>query len=308
MSQAAKRPAGGRGKISKCCYGGGTMADIINIAISLVPGLSLNERILLEEAVSDLDDFASLGINDIEQLLRKRLRGRESYPAHRSILERAEEISRRLVPLEARAVSFWDREYPPQLRKVKTAPYLLYIRGSFPDPELPQVAIVGTRRPSEKARQAAFRLAAEFCLIGIPVVSGLAYGIDAAAHWGAVKTHSATVAVLGTGIDHVYPRSNRTLAWKILEYDGAVISEKPPASRIGTYDFPMRNRIIAALARGVILVQAPERSGALITAEWAAQYDRQVYVHASGLEGDRGKGTRSLASDLSGACTRITPL
>lgn len=273
------------------------MADILRIAISLIPGLETTERAMLEECIPSEEDFRVLFRRDVERLIGRRLRIRKNYPDHGDLLSEAFRILAGLRGCNARPVSYWNREYPPQLRESKSPPYILYVRGTFPSFELPVISIVGTRRPTSGASEAAFTLAAEFALLGIPVVSGLAYGIDSAAHWGAVKTGSYTLAVLGTSIDRIYPESNRSLASDILENGGALVSEKPPFSPIGKYDFPRRNRIIAGLSRGVVVVQAPVRSGALITAEWAMHSDRSVYVHTAGSTGDAGLGNRGLIEE-----------
>jgi len=273
------------------------MNELLRICISLVPGLRFNERLLVEECITDIETFLRIGKADIEDLIYRKLKIKREYPQHGEIYSEAVRIKQDLKLSGAYSVGYWDSAYPPQLRESLDPPYLLYIRGALPSFDLPMVAIVGTRKPSLAARGAAFSLAVEFGCIGIPVVSGLAFGIDASAHWGAVKTGRITLAVLGTGIDRIYPGAHTGLAHRILENGGALVSEKPPGGRIGKYDFPRRNRIISALSRGIVIVQAPERSGALITAEWAAEDNRNVYVHTAGMTGSRGAGTRKLRAE-----------
>ncbi|MDY7029513.1 MAG: DNA-processing protein DprA [Spirochaetota bacterium] len=273
------------------------MSDLLRIAISMIPGLRCRERLLIEECCTDESIFSRLERPAVEEIIGRRLRIRSEYPGHSELLGRAGRIHRTLGPNRVYLAGFWDAHYPPQLRECSDPVYLLYVRGRLPAYDIPMVAIVGTRRPSIQARGAAFSLAAEFGCIGIPVVSGLAFGIDAAAHWGAVKTGQVTIAVLGTGIDHIYPAEHRDLVRRILANGGALLSEKPPGSRIGQYDFPRRNRIISGLSRGVVIVEAPEKSGALITAEWAVEDNRNVYVHTAGTGGSRSGGTRRLAAE-----------
>lgn len=273
------------------------MSDLLRIAISMIPGLRCRERLLVEECCTDESIFSRLERLAVEEIIGRRLRIRSEYPDHSELLGRAGRIHRTLGPNRVYLAGFWDAHYPPQLRECSDPVYLLYVRGRLPAYDVPMVAIVGTRRPSIQARGAAFSLAAEFGYIGIPVVSGLAFGIDAAAHWGAVKTGQVTIAVLGTGIDHIYPAEHRDLVRRILANGGALLSEKPPGSRIGQYDFPRRNRIISGLSRGVVIVEAPEKSGALITAEWAVEDNRNVYVHTAGTVGSRSGGTRRLAAE-----------
>jgi DNA processing protein len=143
----------------------------------------------------------------------------------------------------------------------------------------------------------AFEMGRDFARAGVPVVSGLALGIDAFSHRGNLEGGGATVAVLGSGLDMVYPASNRGLARRILEQGGALLSEYPPGTRPAKWNFPARNRIIACLARAVVIVEAPEKSGALITADFALQMGRDLFVASAGTASVKGGGTRSLAED-----------
>ena len=160
------------------------------------------------------------------------------------------------------------------------------------------MAVVGTRNPTGVGRESGFRLGYELAEAGVPVVSGLARGIDIAAHRGAVAGASpddsgATIGVLGCGIDYIYPQSSRQLAGRLLEV-GCVVSEYPPGVPPLQHHFPMRNRIIAGLSVATVVVEAPERSGALITADCAMSEGREVLVHAAALSRVRSAGTRAL--------------
>jgi len=155
--------------------------------------------------------------------------------------------------------------YPPLLHELSDPPLLLYYRGVLPDRK-PMVAVVGTRNPSGSGRTQAYRLGFELGTAGIPVVSGLARGIDSMAHRGNLEGKGKTVAVLGNGLDSVYPVSNRGLALRVLDTGGCLVSEYPPGVPPYKWHFPARNRIIAVLGRATIVVEAPEHSGALITA------------------------------------------
>jgi DNA processing protein len=152
-------------------------------------------------------------------------------------------------------------------------------------------------KSTEHADIAAFGLALESGLCGIPVISGLASGIDSAAHQGAVSCGGLTAAVLGSGIDQIYPFHNRKLAENICALDGAVISEYPFWEKPLRYHFPERNRIISGLSRSVILVEAPERSGALITADFALEQGRDLFVHSIGVHDSLCRGTKRLAEE-----------
>jgi DNA processing protein len=156
----------------------------------------------------------------------------------------------------------------------------------------PAVAIVGTRKPSPYGRAVAERLAGDLSSKGIVVVSGLAVGIDSAAHWGALKK-GRTVAVLGSGMDNLYPRQNRKLAASIAD-GGAVVSEFPLDTEPFAFNFPRRNRIISGLARAVVVVEAAERSGSLITAGFALDQGREVMAVPGNCTSDMSRGSNGL--------------
>jgi DNA processing protein len=186
--------------------------------------------------------------------------------------------------------------YPSILElKLADAPVVVFWKGREPDWGAPMVAVVGTRKPTGRAREAAVRTGAEIADLGIPVVSGLARGIDRNAHQGCLRAGGTAIAVLGCGIDRIYPPSNLVLARRILESGGCLLSEYPPGIQASRHHFPARNRIISALCRTVVVIQAPARSGALITADHALDQGADLVVHRDGLWGPQGAGTRDLA-------------
>lgn len=168
-------------------------------------------------------------------------------------------------------------EYPLQLASIKNPPEQLYCMGDLTLLHSRMVAIVGSRKSSEYGRWAANTLAFKLASRGVAVVSGLAAGIDAEAHRGALEAKGGTVAVLGCGVDICYPRSNKILFDAILKR-GLLVSEYPPGHQAAPYTFPQRNRIISGLAEAVVVASAGLHSGALITAEQAADQGRQVYA------------------------------
>jgi DNA processing protein len=191
-------------------------------------------------------------------------------------------------------VGWNDPGFPAVLAEIADPPWLLWGRGSWPEEGLFRVAVVGTRQPTEAAKRAAVRFGTELAAASVVVVSGLARGIDACAHAGALES-GLTVAVLGNGIDTVSPIGNRRLAARILAAGGALVSEYGPGDVALPYRFVARNRLISGLCRSVMVVQAPVKSGALITADFALDQGRDVVVHPVGLEGERGAGTRDLS-------------
>lgn len=204
-------------------------------------------------------------------------------------IERAHKLKTQLIHLE-------HPDYPACLKAIYDPPSLLYVRGELPKfkgmtPK--SLGIVGTRNASDQALHFTKDLAEALAASSVVVVSGLALGIDTAAHQGSMLK-GKTVAVLGSGVDYIYPAQNRNLAMKIIEGNGAVISEYPLGTRPNPTNFPGRNRIINGLSRGVIVVEAGQKSGALITADYAANEGRIVFA-VPGRPGDpRSSGSLAL--------------
>jgi DNA processing protein len=175
----------------------------------------------------------------------------------------------------ARVLLRWEDEYPASLRHVPMCPPGLIVRGSLPGSDAPAVAIVGTRKPTVAGISFARALARTLALLGVAVVSGMARGIDTAAHEGALRAGGITVAVLGTGVDVVYPPENKSLMDEILE-SGGVVSEQLCGTTVRAGAFPRRNRIISGMCDAVVVVEGGIKSGALITAKWALEQGREV--------------------------------
>lgn len=271
------------------------MKSLFTLAIHRAEFLSADEKAMVAEMVSSEGFFRSLTIDGLSQIVGRVLRSTTWNPV---VALRQAEADVRFA--ERHAISVIDRldpEYPAQLAEIHDPPFLLFVRGRMPEPDLPAVAIVGTRAPSEGALGSTRRLAEGCAAAGLVVVSGLARGIDAAAHLGALKSRGVTIAVLGNGIDSIYPRSHRTLAVRILDEGGAVISEYSPGVPPVRYHFPARNRIISGLCRSVVVAEAPAKSGALHTAEFALEQGRDLFVLRDGTHGDVGAGCRNLAED-----------
>src|SRR5437667_323566 len=190
---------------------------------------------------------------------------------------RARAETLKLARAGATLVAWSDGAYPPALRHIAQPPLVLAVRGSLGGPDEPAIAIVGARRASEYGRHMAAELARELAQAGVTVVSGLAAGVDAAAHHAALAAGGRTVAVLGTGIDRVYPKWHRELA-RAVAGQGALVSEFPCGSPPLQFHFPRRNRIISGLTRGTIVVEAADDSGSLLTPGHALEQDRQVFA------------------------------
>ena len=188
-----------------------------------------------------------------------------------------------------------DARYPALLGAVASPPGL-HVRGSLEPADALAIAIVGSRRPTPYGVEVAELLAAELAARGVTIVSGLARGIDTAAHRGALSGGGRTLAVLGNGIDIVYPPENRDLA-SAIERRGALLSQFPRATAPLAYNFPARNRTLAGLALGVVVVEASERSGALITAGLAADLGREVFAVPGRVTSEVSRGSHGLLRD-----------
>jgi DNA processing protein len=196
----------------------------------------------------------------------------------------------------APSIVLGDANYPANLREISTPPERLYVRGTVTDDDALAVAIVGSRTATSYGLAVAERLAAELAARGITVVSGLARGIDTAAHRGALRAGGRSIAVLGSGVDVIYPPENRRLAREI-EAQGAVLSQFAPDTRPLAGHFPARNRVIAGLALGVVVVEAAERSGSLITAGLAGELGSEVMAVPGPVTSAQSVGAHRLIQD-----------
>jgi DNA protecting protein DprA len=193
----------------------------------------------------------------------------------------------------ARLVPCTSADYPPLLAEVRGAPPVLYVLGDPAVLRTPQLAMVGSRNPTPAGRVTARDFAAFFARAGLTITSGLALGIDAASHEGALAAGGLTIAVCGTGLDDVYPRENRTLADRIRER-GALVSEFPPRTPPRRENFPQRNRIISGMTLGTLVVEAARRSGALITAKYAGEQGREVFAIPGSIHNPLARGCHQL--------------
>jgi DNA processing protein len=194
-----------------------------------------------------------------------------------------------------RSLCHWGSpDYPPLLATVSDAPLVLFVEGEVGVLSLPQLAIVGSRNPTALGRDTAAQFARHFGAGGLAITSGLALGIDAAAHEGALAGGGQTVAVLGCGLDEVYPRENAPLARRIAAGGGALVSDLPPGTPPLKQHFPRRNRIIAGLSVGTLVVEAALRSGSLITARLAAEQGREVFAIPGSIHNPMSRGCHRL--------------
>ena len=259
------------------------------VALSQTPGLGsrkITELLARFDDPQDLfhqspADLAALGLQDrsIQALQRPQWRQVER------ILSWGEQPDCRIIPLS-------DPQYPKQLKQIASPPVVLFVQG---DPETlhrPQIAVVGSRNPTDAGRRLAFDFARQLGQLDIVITSGLALGIDGAAHQGAL-TQGVTVAVAGTGIDRIYPARHKNLAAEIVTR-GSLVSEFPPGTPVCPQHFPRRNRIISGLSLGTLVVEATRRSGSLITARYALEQGREVMAVPGSIHNPLAKGCHAL--------------
>jgi DNA processing protein len=263
------------------------------LALAHVGFLRPREKLELVDMLGGAAPLFGLSLGELAELLGRRPHAAAWDPA--GALELAAQTERRLTAGSMGSIFYWDPAYPPLLRAIYDPPSVLFWRGVPPRHDVLTAAIVGTRLPTGAARKAAFGLGFELARAGVGVVSGLARGIDSEAHDGCLAGRGYTVAVLGSGVDIVSPAGSAATARALLMAGGTILSEYPPGTQPMKHHFPARNRIISGMSRAVVVVQAPERSGALITAEYALEQGRDLAVHAQGTGGTAGAGARALA-------------
>lgn len=201
-----------------------------------------------------------------------------------------------LEQTDSHVITLADRSYPPQLKATSVPPLLLFVRGDIECLSSPQIAMVGSRNPSKPGNRTAEDFAATLARSGFTITSGLALGIDAASHTGALKVNGRTIAVAGTGLDRVYPARHKKLAEEIVR-TGAIISEFPPGTSAKANHFPRRNRIISGLCLGLLVVEAARQSGSLITARLALEQGREVFAIPGSIHNPLARGCNALIRD-----------
>jgi len=191
-------------------------------------------------------------------------------------------------------ISIQDEEYPKLLKEIYDPPICLYIKGNKEVLNNNSIAIIGCREASNYGLSVANRFAYNLSKQNINIISGLARGIDSEAHLGAVKANQKTIAVLGNGLDSIYPKENIKLVQNILNSGGAIISEYPLGTKPKKENFPARNRIISGMSKGVLVVEAKEKSGTLITVDFALEQGRDVFVIPGNVDSKNSVGTNDL--------------
>jgi DNA processing protein len=255
------------------------------IALSLLPFLTPARVRLLRQWFEPLTAIGSASTAIIEGLL--------NIPRDEAEMVKhplRSPLRHRVLALRDSTITLEDDAYPALLREIADPPLALHFRGDLELLRRPAVAVVGSRRASPYALNAASRITAPLAAAGVVIVSGLALGVDAAAHEAALDAGGSTIAVLGTGIDVAYPRANRRLYRRV----GLLLTELPPGTPPLAMNFPIRNRIISGITLGTIVVEATGRSGSLITARMAAEQNREVFAVPGSIFSEGTEGTHRL--------------
>jgi DNA processing protein len=261
------------------------------IEATLLPGIGIRIRNHLMETISDISELFSMGTAALDFF---RIPPDAKTAIHsRSFRKKAAEIHDRVIREGCRFLLHGEVGYPPLLEEIYDPPLILYTRGQIEVLKKTCLAVVGARKPTIYGLHIAQAIAADLGGRGITIVSGLARGIDAAAHRGCVEAGGNTVAVLGCGIDVVYPREHRRLA-DVITQKGLLLSEFPPGTPPAPHNFPARNRIISGLTAGTLVVEATEHSGSLITARLAMEQNREVYAVPGNITAPQSYGPNFL--------------
>ena len=273
------------------------------VALNLLPRIGpVRIRRLLDyfstpQAILAAPETALTQVKGIEQKLAAVVRDWESLTDLAHERRRAKEVG-------ARVIIPTDEEYPAPLREAYDHPFVLYIRGALTDADRHAIGVVGSRRMTTYGRGATTKFSRTLASAGYTIVSGLARGVDTLAHEAAISAGGRTVAVIGSGLGELYPPENRTLAEKIAGGHGAVISEFPIDFPPDKRTFPQRNRIVAAWGLGLLVVEAPARSGSLITAEQANGYGRHIFAVPGPIDRQTSEGCNNLIREGSTLVTK----
>lgn len=235
-----------------------------------------------------------------QKVISKTLRSIQEKWSGTFVREKNEEIRSKNIGV----LTILDSEYPPLLKKIAQPPWIIYYKGDCSLLTGSTIAMVGTRRPTPYGLRVTQQFAEQLAELGWTIVSGMASGIDGVAHRSVLKVHGKTVAVLGCGVDVLYPKNHRTL-YEQLVSGGLVISEMPPGTQPHPGLFPQRNRIISGLSYGTIVVEAAEKSGSLITANYSVEEGREVFAVPGPITSDKSGGTNSLIQQGAKSISKI---
>ena len=262
------------------------------LALTLTPGLGPTRARRLVEFFGEIAGVLNASLTELEAAGLP-VAATQSIGTGRSI-ELANDELAKATAAEIKLITLDDAEYPVRLRQIYDPPLVLYVRGNAGALAQPGIAVIGTRHPTPYGTGMAERLACDLASRGLTILSGLARGVDTAGHRGAISAKGKTVAVLGTGVDVIYPKENSRLADQILSLGGALISEFPLGTFAAPQNFPIRNRIISGTSFGVLVIEAAEYSGTRITARCALEQNREVFAVPGNVTNKNSWGPNTL--------------
>ena len=262
------------------------------LALAFTPGLGSSKARRLVEHLGGIQGVFRASLTELEATGIKAISA-QSLGTGRS-LELAQDEIATASAAGVEVISLGDAAYPPQLKQIYDPPLVLYVRGDAAALSLAGIAVIGTRHPTPYGTGMAEKLAHDLAARGLIIFSGLARGVDTAGHRGALAGKGKTVAVLGTGVDVIYPKENTKLAEQILALGGAIISEFPMATFPAPQNFPIRNRIISGISAGVLVVEAAEYSGTRITSRCALEQNREVFAVPGNVTNKNSWGPNTL--------------
>lgn len=263
------------------------------IALSIIPGLGTRRvRSLLKETddVAGIFKLSKAQLRSVEGIGEASILSILSFDAWESV----DEIIERTQKSGSQIITLADDEYPALLKQIYDPPVLFWIKGNPEALSEKGVAVIGTRNPTSYGKKMAEKFSTELAQEGLCIFSGLAYGIDTIAHKSALEVGGKTVAVLGSGIDNLYPKSNAGIANQIVKSGGAVITEFPMGTNPDAGNFPIRNRIVSGLSLGVLVIESGIQGGSMITADLALDQNREVFAIPQTLENPSGSGCNYL--------------
>ena len=262
------------------------------LALSLTPGLGPSRIKKLVEQYGTAERVFQASLTELEATGMRAVSAQSI--ATRKSLELAQEECGKAIEAHAKIISLSDPEYPSRLKEIYDPPVILFVKGSVEVLAQPGIAMVGTRHPTPYGSGMAERLSTDLAARGLVIISGMARGIDTMSHRGAIAAKGKTIAVLGTGIDVMYPKENTRLAEQIVALGGALISAFPVGTFPAPQNFPIRNRIISGLSAGVLVVKAAEYSGTRITSRLALEQNRDVYAVPGNVTNKNSWGPNTL--------------
>ena len=265
------------------------------IHLNLIQGVGLKTVEILRDVFGSAERAIQAAPDALRKIDRLSPAVRELL-IHKPVLYPIERELELIHKYGCQVVTRYDAAYPTHLKEIDTPPFVLYVKGELTPEDALSVSVVGSRNAKDYGRKVGYRLSYQLAQRGVTVVSGLAKGIDTSAHRGALEAGGRTIAVMGNGLSVIYPATNSDLAEKI-EASGALVSEFPMEARPKPRNFPRRNRIISGLTLGTVIVEASNRSGALITARLAAEQNREVFAVPGEIFSELSAGTHRLIND-----------